>query len=68
MPAIDLSRVRHRGNRLVAAVRVSVGLATNVPDVHRLLCFLQGFVDRSVEEIGEPQFVSDNCRVVRDSA
>lgn len=55
-------------DRLVAAVRVSVGLATNVPDVHRLLCFLQGFVDRSVEEIGEPQFVSDNCRVVRDSA
>jgi alkanesulfonate monooxygenase SsuD/methylene tetrahydromethanopterin reductase-like flavin-dependent oxidoreductase (luciferase family) len=36
--------------------------------VDRLLCFMQGFVDRTVEEIGQVEFVSDNCRIVRDSA
>jgi hypothetical protein len=55
-------------DRLVAAIRISVGLATNFADVYRFMCFLQGFVDRSVEEIGAPEFVSANCRFVRDSA
>ncbi len=53
---------------LVSAVRVSVGLASNFADVFRLMCFLQGFVDRSVDEIGHVEFVSDNCRILRDSA
>jgi molybdenum cofactor sulfurtransferase len=53
---------------LVAAIRVSVGLATNFADVYRLLCFLQGFVDKTVEDVGQVEFVSDNCRIVRDSA
>lgn len=55
-------------DRLVAAIRISVGLATNFADMYRFMCFLQGFVNRSVEEIGAPEFVSDNCRIVRDSA
>ena len=53
---------------LVAAIRVSVGVATNFADVYRFMCFMQGFVDRTVEEIGAVEFVSDNCRIVRDSA
>ncbi|MCB9393937.1 MAG: aminotransferase class V-fold PLP-dependent enzyme [Acidimicrobiaceae bacterium] len=53
---------------LVSAVRVSVGLATNVTDVFRLMCFVQGFVDRTVDDIGRVEFVSDNCRIVRDTA
>lgn len=53
---------------LVAAIRISVGVATSFPDVHRFLCFMQRFVDRTVDEIGRLEFVSDNCRVVRDSA
>ncbi len=53
---------------LVSAVRVSVGLATNFTDVFRLMCFVQGFVDRTVDDIGRVEFVSDNCRIVRDSA
>ncbi len=53
---------------LVAAIRISVGVATNFADVYRFLCFIQGFVDRTVEEIGDVEFVSDNCRIVRDSA
>ena len=53
---------------LVAAVRISVGIATTFADVFRFLCFVQGFVDRTVDEIGRVEFVSDNCRIVRDSA
>ena len=53
---------------LVAAVRISVGVATSFEDVFRFLCFVQGFVDRTVDEIGRVEFHSDNCRIVRDSA
>ncbi len=53
---------------LVAAIRVSVGVATNFADVFRFMCFVQGFVDRTVDDIGRVEFVSDNCRIVRDSA
>jgi molybdenum cofactor sulfurtransferase len=55
-------------NRLIGAIRMSVGLATNFADVYRFMCFLQGFVDRSVEEIGTLEFESDKRRTVRDSA
>ena len=53
---------------LVAAIRISVGVATNFVDVFRFMCFIQGFVDRTVDDIGRVEFVSDNCRIVRDSA
>ena len=53
---------------LVAAIRVSVGVATTFGDVHRLLAFLHDFLDRTVEEIGHLELQSDHCRVVRDSA
>ena len=42
---------------LVAAVRISVGVATNFADVFRFMCFVQGFVDRTVDEIGGVEFV-----------
>jgi hypothetical protein len=32
------------------------------------MCFLQGFVDQTVEQIGQPTFTSENCRIARDSA
>ncbi|MET0144108.1 MAG: aminotransferase class V-fold PLP-dependent enzyme [Ilumatobacteraceae bacterium] len=53
---------------LVSAIRISVGVASNFADVFRFMCFVQGFVDRTVAEIGAVEFVSDNCRIVRDSA
>lgn len=53
---------------LVAAIRVSVGVATNFPDVYRFMCFMQGFIDRTIDQIGDVEFISDTCRVVRDSA
>jgi selenocysteine lyase/cysteine desulfurase len=52
----------------VAAIRISVGVATNFADVYGFGCFMQGFVDCSIEEIGRVEFVSKHCRVVRDSA
>jgi selenocysteine lyase/cysteine desulfurase len=48
-----------RHHVLVAAVRVSVGIATTFADVHRLVGFLEGFLDRSVEEIAAPGFDPD---------
>jgi selenocysteine lyase/cysteine desulfurase len=44
---------RERG-RLVSAVRISVGVATNFADIYRFMCFLQRFADRTVDEIGAP--------------
>jgi selenocysteine lyase/cysteine desulfurase len=37
--------------RVVAAIRISVGVATNFADVYRFMCFLQGFVDQTVDDI-----------------
>jgi selenocysteine lyase/cysteine desulfurase len=37
--------------RVVAAIRISVGVATNFADVYRFMCFLQEFVDRTVDDI-----------------
>ncbi len=53
---------------VVAAIRISVGVATNFVDVFRFMCFVQGFVDRTVDDIGRVEFASDNCRIVRDAA
>ena len=39
--------------RAVSAIRISVGVATNFSDVRRFMCFLQGFVDRTVDDIGD---------------
>jgi molybdenum cofactor sulfurtransferase len=42
----------HHG-RVVSAIRVSLGLATNFADVYRLACFLQRFTDHAVDELAE---------------
>jgi selenocysteine lyase/cysteine desulfurase len=52
----------------VAAVRISVGVASTFADVHRFAGFLQHFVDRSTTEVGQVEFASEHCRVLRDSA
>jgi selenocysteine lyase/cysteine desulfurase len=60
--------LRNEFDVLVAAIRVSVGLATTFSDVYRFVSFLETFLDRTVEEIGHLELESDHCRVVRDSA
>jgi selenocysteine lyase/cysteine desulfurase len=66
---VDLrSDMLSRYDLLVSAIRVSVGIASNLTYVYRFMCFMQGFVDRTVDDVGAVEFVSDNCRVIRDSA
>ena len=50
-------------DRVLSAIRVSVGVATNFADVYRLLCFLQGFVDRTGDEVGCADVVPAPARV-----
>jgi molybdenum cofactor sulfurtransferase len=44
-------------DRFVAAIRISVGVATNFADVYRFMCFVRMFVDRTVDEIARAEFV-----------
>ena len=45
-------------DRTVAAIRISLGVATNFADVYRFMCFLRGFVDRTIADIAQPEFMS----------
>lgn len=36
----------------VSSLRVSMGIASNFSDVHRLVTFMRGFIDRSAKDIG----------------
>ena len=45
--------------RSVAAIRISMGVATNFGDVYRFMSFLRGFVDRTVDDIGRAGYVSE---------
>jgi len=51
-------RIRREHGQFPSAIRISVGVATNFADAYRFLCFLQGFVDRSVAEINQPAFAA----------
>jgi selenocysteine lyase/cysteine desulfurase len=53
---------------LVGAVRVSVGIASNFADVRRLMSFLHGFVDRTVDEIGPVETTAAAHAVHRHAA
>jgi molybdenum cofactor sulfurtransferase len=46
------SRVLAEQGRFVSAVRASLGVASNFADAERLVCFLAGFRDRTVADIG----------------
>jgi selenocysteine lyase/cysteine desulfurase len=62
---VDFTELRdglaREDERVVSAIRISVGVASNFADVYRFLCFLQAFVDRSVDEIGGAAFVPVGC-------
>ncbi len=48
--------------RFVSTIRISVGVASNFADVFRFMCFLQRFVDRSVNEIGRADLARESTR------
>lgn len=52
----------------VSAVRISLGIASNFDDCFKLLAFMESFLDQRVDQIGDLEFVADNCRVIRDTA
>jgi len=57
-----------RFGKSISAVRISVGIASNFADVHHFLTFAQGFLDRTVEEIGPVEGVAVPHGGWRDSA
>ncbi len=61
-------RIRLEHGRLPSAIRISVGVATNFADVYRFVCFLQGFVDRSVAEINQSAFAAGPYHAVGQAA
>ncbi len=55
-------QLSRRRDRVLSAIRISVGVATTFADVYRFLCFLQGFVDVTAAEVGRPEFAAVACR------
>jgi hypothetical protein len=65
----ELRREMHtRFGRDVSAVRVSVGLVSNLADVDAFLGFAAGFLDRTATEIGEVEARGPLCSTNRDAA
>lgn len=56
--------LRRQTGKNSGAIRVSLGLVSNFADVYRLLHFLQSFQDRTVDDIGEVEIESVNCRIL----
>lgn len=63
-----LQVIQHRGGKSAGAIRASVGLVSNVEDVHRFLTFVAGFRDQARLAIGDVTFDIESCRVIRDGA
>jgi selenocysteine lyase/cysteine desulfurase len=58
---------RHNG-KSTGAVRVSLGLVSNLSDVERFLAFAASFRDRTLDALGAPTVDDPNCRVIRDGS
>ncbi len=63
-----LQVMQQRGNRSLGAVRVSLGLASNIADVDRFLQFAAGFRDQTTVAVGALTVDDPNCRVIRDGS
>jgi selenocysteine lyase/cysteine desulfurase len=63
-----LQVIQHRGGKSAGAIRVSLGLASNIADVERFLRFAAGFRDQTALTIGAITFDIESCRVIRDGS
>jgi selenocysteine lyase/cysteine desulfurase len=63
-----LQFITHRGGKGAGAIRISLGIATNFPDVYRFLKFAAGFRDQTQLTIGDVSFDIESCRVIRDGS
>jgi molybdenum cofactor sulfurtransferase len=60
--------MQERGRKSAGAIRASIGLATNFPDVWRFLRFIAGFRDQTRLTIGDVSFDIESCRIIRDGS
>lgn len=60
--------IQHHGGRSAGALRVSLGIASNFADAHRLLELVGGLRDQERLAIGDVTFDIQSCRVIRDGA
>lgn len=63
-----LQIITHRGGKSAGAIRVSLGVASNVADVERFLQFAAGLRDQTRLALGEVTFDIESCRVIRDGS
>ena len=61
-----LAVMQERGGKTAGAIRVSLGLVSNLADVQHFLDFASGLRDQTALTIGTVSFDIENCRVVRD--
>jgi len=60
--------MQRRGGKSAGAIRVSLGLVSNLDDVERFLRFAAGFLDQTALSIGAVKFDIESCRVIRDGS
>lgn len=63
-----LQIIQHRGGQSIGAIRVSLGLASNLADVQAFIAFAAGFRNQARLAIGEVTFDIASCRVIRDGS
>jgi molybdenum cofactor sulfurtransferase len=63
-----LQVMQQRGGKSLGAIRVSLGLASNIADVDRFLQFAAGFRDQTMTAVGALTVDDANCRVIRDGS
>ena len=63
-----LQVMEHRGGKSAGAIRVSLGLASNLADVRAFLEFAATFTNQARLAVGAFTFDIDSCRVIRDGS
>jgi selenocysteine lyase/cysteine desulfurase len=63
-----LQVMQQRGGKTLGAIRVSLGLASNIADVDRFLQFASEFRDQTPAAVGALTIDDANCRVIRDGS
>ena len=58
--------LQREGGKSAGAIRVSLGVASNLADVERYADFAAGFQDQTALTIGTVSFDIESCRVIRD--
>ena len=60
--------MQQRGGKSAGAIRVSLGLVSNVDDIARFLTFAGELRDQTRHTLGDVTFDVESCRVIRDGS